>query len=278
MALNPDVVGLTTTAHELPYDWKTAVVYALGIGAKRDELPYLYEGNGPKVYPTMAVVPAYAPLMELLLRTGGDLSTMVHGAQSIRMHGPIPASGVFRTVGSIDGIYDMKRLGQVVCTTRTEISGALICETQWSLLFRGEGGIGARPPTRTRAPKPPDDAEPDFTFEDPTLPEQALLYRLSGDDNPLHADPEFAAAVGFDHGPILHGLATFGFIARAIILCACGGDGNRLEYLTPQFRKPVWPGETIVTEGHRVGDVIVAKVRAGGRDDAVVTDCFAEIA
>ncbi len=104
-----------------------------------------------------------------------------------------------------------------------------------------------------------------------TQPEQALLYRLSGDLNPLHADPTFASLVGFEQGPILHGLCTYGFLARAVIQQACGGDGRRLKGLTAQFRKPVWPGETIRTDGYTLGDgrIVLQAFRrrtARGRD------------
>lgn len=277
MGLDPSVAGAENGPYELAYDWKTLVLYALGIGAKRDELDYLYEGRGPKAYPTIAVLPAYAPLMALLPLCKGNLSTMVHGGQAIRVHRPIPPSGVFSTTGRIDGVYDMKRLGQVVCTTKTEVAGHPVFETEWSLLFRGEGGFGGRPPARDRGPKVADDASPLFSSEETTLPEQALLYRLSGDTNPLHADPEFAKSVGFDGGPILHGLATLGFVARALIRHACHGDGNRLRYMSAQFRKPVWPGETIRTVGYAVDGKIALRAYAGGRPEAVITDSYAEI-
>src|SRR6185436_353058 len=132
------------------------------------------------------------------------------------------------TVATIAGIYDMKRLAQIVCTTESTVNGELVCRTDWQLLIRGEGGWGGPPPPRAVAPKAADGQEPSFSFEERTTDEQTLLYRLSGDLNPLHADPEFARRVRFEQGPILHGLATYGFIARAIIRSACGGDASRL--------------------------------------------------
>jgi acyl dehydratase len=277
MSLDPSLVGLRTDPRVLEYDSRTVILYALGIGAKREELDYLYEGRGPTVFPTFAVVPAYAPVLELLGKTGGDLATLVHGAQTITALEPIPPSGKFETVATIAGIYDMKRLAQVVCKTESTIGGSLICRTEWQLLFRGEGGFGGPPPPRAQAPKIEDGQAPMFSFEERTSDEQALLYRLSGDLNPLHADPEFARGVGFERGPILHGLATYGFIARAVIKNACGGDASRLRSLTAQFRKPVWPGEALRTVGFSVGPHVVVKAYAGGRDEAVVTGCYAEL-
>jgi acyl dehydratase len=277
MALDPSVVGTETKAYELSFDWRTVVLYALGIGARRDELDYLYEARGPKVFPTFAVVPAYAPMMDLLARSGGDVTTMVHGAQTVRLLRPIPSSGVFSTVARIDGVYDMRRLGQVIASTRSEIDGQCVCETEWSLLFRGEGGFGGRPPPKHPVPRAADGQAPDWLEQQATLAEQALLYRLSGDENPLHADPEFAQRVGFERGPILHGLATFGFIARAIVRHACNGDALRLHSLSAQFKKPVWPGETIRSAGYRVGNQVVVKVSAAERDEAIVSNCYAEI-
>jgi acyl dehydratase len=278
MSIDPRIVGLGSAAHELTYDWKTTVLYALGIGAKRDELDYLYEGRGPKVFPTFAVIPTYAPIIELLGKTGGNVSAMVHGAQSITLEKPLPPSGTFVTTARVSGVYDMKRLAQVVCETESKIEGAVVCRSEWMLLFRDEGGFGGARPPKNDAPRVEGDPPPLFVHEDQVSPEQALLYRLSGDPNPLHADPEFAKSVGFDQGPILHGLATYGFIARAIVKHACGGDGARLRSFAAQFKKPVWPGEAIKTVGWDVGSPgIVAKAYAGGRDDAVVTGCYATL-
>lgn len=278
MSLDPSIVGRKTPPRMLPYTYRDVVLYALGIGAKADELDYLYEGRGPKVYPTFAVVPAFAPVLELLRESGGNLATLVHGAQTVTIEKPIPPEGTFETTARIAGVYDMKRLAQVVCSTESRVSGDVVCRTDWQLLFRDEGGFGGPHPPKTPAPKAPEGAAPSFDHEEPTSPEQALLYRLSGDTNPLHADPEFARQVGFERGPILHGLATYGFIARAIIRHVCNGDSSKLRSLTAQFRKPVWPGEAIRTVGHVVDRHVVVKAYAGGRDDAVVTGCFAELA
>jgi acyl dehydratase len=113
----------------------------------------------------------------------------------------------------------------------------------------------------------------------PTTPEQALLYRLSGDLNPLHADPDFASMAGFTQGPILHGLCTYGFVARAIARGACGGDATRITRLDGQFRRPVWPGDTIVVDGWKLdGGVVAAQVTVKERPDAVMTGVFAHTA
>jgi acyl dehydratase len=277
LSLDPSCVGLHTSPHELTYDYRDVVLYALGIGAKVDELDYLYEGRGPKVYPTFAVVPAYAPMIELLGKTGGNLQTMVHGAQTVTVEKPIPPSGTFVTTARVSGVYDMKRLAQVLCSTESRIGGEVVCRTEWQLLFRDEGGFGGPHPPKSAAPKVPDGQAPSFEHEEATLPEQALLYRLSGDTNPLHADPEFARSVGFAQGPILHGLATYGFLARAVVKKACNGDASRLRSFTAQFRKPVWPGEALRTVGWAVGSQVVVKAYAGGRDDAVVTGCYADV-
>lgn len=281
MAFDLSAVGYTTKAHALDYDWKLLATYALGIGAKRDELAYLYEGTkgGMKVYPTFAVVPTYPPIIEMLGRSGGDMAMVVHGGQRIKMHRPIPASGTFQTTGTIKGIYDLKKFGQVILETHTTLAGEPVFDTTWSIIVRGGGSFGGpRPPAGPDEPSVPKDRPADWTVEEATSPEQALLYRICGDMNPLHADPDFAAAVGFPQGPILHGLSTYGFVARAIIKKAAGGDGNRLRSFSAQFRKPVWPGDTIVTQGWDLGDgKIVVNAAVQGRPDAVLSNAWAEI-
>jgi acyl dehydratase len=278
MSLDLSTIGFKTEPHVFNYDWKTAVLYALGIGAKRAELDYLYEGHGPKVFPTFGVIPAYGPVSELFGKTRCDMTRLVHGAQSLRVHRPLPASGTLLTVGTIRGIYDMKKLAQVVFGTETTLNGEPCFDTEWQLLVRDAGNFGGPRPPKSETPKIPDGKTPDFSVTESTHPEQALLYRLSGDLNPLHADPAFASRVGFDQGPILHGLCTYGFLARAVIQQSCGGDASRLKGLTAQFRKPVWPGETIRTEGYALGDGrIVLQAFAGDRPEAVITSAFAEI-
>jgi hypothetical protein len=207
--------------------------------------------------------------MDLLGKSGGSFEKVVHGGQSIRVHAPLPPAGVMSTTGVITGVYDLKRMAQLVFQTQTRVAEQLVYESEWSLIFLADGGFGGPRPPKSSVVKVPDGAEPAFTFEETISPEQALIYRLSGDLNPLHADPQFAAFVGFDRGPILHGLATYGFCARALIKCALDGDASRLVALDAQFKKPVWPGEVLRTVGYQLGDDYALKAYAGGRDEPV---------
>lgn len=280
MALDTSLVGSQSPAHTLAYDWRTLATYALGIGAKKDELSYLYEGapGGIRAYPTFAVVPAFSPATEMLMKTGANLAMVVHGAQSIRIHRALPASGSLETTATLRAIYDMKRFASVVIDTSSNVDGEPVFDTSWSIIVRDGGGFGGPRPPADEAPSVPKDREPAFRVEEATTPEQALLYRLSGDINPLHADPALAASVGFPQGPILHGLCTYGFAGRAIVRAACGGDPSRLRSFAAQFRKPVWPGDTIITSGWDLGDgkwAISASVKE--RPDPVLTSCWAEI-
>jgi acyl dehydratase len=280
MPLDRTLTGKPTSPSTWEYTWKDVVLYALGVGAKRAELDYLYEGRGPRVLPSFAVVSKFQPMLELLGKTGGNLAMIVHGAERVVVHGPIAPSGKLRTTATVRGIYDMKRLAQVLVDTRAEDErGTLIAETTSAILFRGEGGFGGDPPPRESvAVERPRDVPPTFSIEEVTSPEQALLYRLSGDLNPLHADPEFARAVGFEQGPILHGLCTFGFMVRHVAQGACGGDATRVRAFEANFRRPVWPGDTLVTEGWVVRpDAVALQVKVKERDEVVIAGAWATL-
>jgi acyl dehydratase len=279
MSIDPATLGFHSQRTAFTYDWKTAALYALGIGARKDELGYLYEGLGPKVYPTFAVVPVMAAVRECLEKTGGNPAMILHGAQSVRIKAPMPPAGELFTTASITGIYDMKKLTQVAVETDTRTAaGESLFETGWSILYRDGGFPGGAHPPKTSEPDIPKDRTPDFEIALATTPEQALLYRLSGDTNPLHADPEFAKVAGFAEGPILHGLCTYGFVARAVIAGACENDGSRLERLDVQFRRPVWPGDTIVTAGWRLdGGGVALAVSVKERPGAVLTGAWAQL-
>jgi acyl dehydratase len=263
------------------YTWKDVALYALGIGAKKEELDYLYEGRGPKVIPSFAVVPKFQPMLDLLAKTGGSLAMIVHGGEKVRLHGPIAPGGKLVTTATVRGFYDLRRLTQVLVDTRTEDgSGKLVAETTSAILFRGEGAPGCpTPPKEPPAVERPRDVPPTFTVEETTGPEQALLYRLSGDLNPLHADPEFARGVGFERGPILHGLCSYGFMVRHVARGACGGDATKVRSFEGSFRRPVWPGDTLVTEGWVVRpDAVAIQVKVKERDEVVVAGAWALLA
>lgn len=278
MSLDLAAVGFETEPFVFDYDWKTVVLYALGVGATKDELDYLYEKRGPLVVPSFAVVPTYPALEPLVEKARADMSKVVHGSQLIRLHAPIPSSGRLLTVARLDGCYDLKRMSQVVFSTKTTTTdGQLLFETEWSLIVRDTGGFGGPRPPKSRSYKPQTGASPAFRIEEKTSPEQALLYRLSGDLNPLHADPDFARDVGFPEGPILHGLCTFGFMTRALLRGALT-NGGRLRELSVSFKKPVWPGDVLTTTGTEAevaqgdgvaGRVLVLETRASERPDAV---------
>jgi acyl dehydratase len=281
MPFDQSLAGRWTEPVSSDVTWRDASLYALGVGAKREELDWLYEGRGPKVLPSFAVVPKFKPMLDLLSKSGGNLSMLVHSAERVTVHGPLAPSGKLVTTAAIRGFYDMRRFAQVLVDTRSEDEGGkLVAETTSTMLFRDQGGFGGKaPPKEALAIERPKDAPPTFTVEEVTSPEQALLYRLSGDHNPLHADPDFARAVGFERGPILHGLCTFGFMVRHAAKGACGGDASRIRAFEGQFRRPVWPGDTLVTEGWlvRPGEVAL-RVKVRERDEAVITGAWATFA
>ncbi|RYE89942.1 MAG: MaoC family protein [Myxococcales bacterium] len=278
MAIDLTAVGTRSAPRVFSYDDRAPLLYALGIGARRGELPYLYEGNGPRVYPTFGVIPTVDVVFDCLQRTGCDLAMIVHHAQELSMPAPLPPAGVLTTVGEVEAIHDMKKLAQVVvATTSRDASGAIVTSSRWTILVRGAGNFGGSPPPKKADEAPvPRDRPADFRVEETTSPEQALLYRLSGDRNPLHADPVMAAGVGFPQGPILHGLCTLGYAARALIGAGLGGDGDRLVKMGAQFRRPVWPGDTLVTEGWWLDEGRVAlQTSVAGRPDPVLTAAWA---
>ncbi|HEY1697198.1 MAG TPA: MaoC/PaaZ C-terminal domain-containing protein [Polyangiaceae bacterium] len=281
MPLDLSIAGKQSAPSTWQYAWKDTVLYALGVGAKQGELDYLYEGRGPRVLPSFAVVSKFQPMLELLGKTGGNMAMIVHGSERVTVHAPLAPSGTLRTTATVRGVYDMKRLAQVLVDTRAEdASGKLVAETTSSILFRGEGGFGGDPPPKDPPPVDrPRDQPPTFSIEETTSPEQALLYRLSGDLNPLHADPEFARAVGFERGPILHGLCSYGYMVRHVARGACGGDATKLRSFEASFRRPVWPGDTLVTEGWVVRpDAVAIQVKVKERDEVVIAGAWATLA
>jgi acyl dehydratase len=280
MPFDLSIVGTPSAPAVFSYTWKDTVLYALGIGARKDELDYLYEGRGPKVYPSFAVVPMFAPMLEVLAKSGGDFSMVVHGGEKVSVKKPFAPSGTLYTTATVRGIYDMRRFANVLVDTETKDAGGdVVCASTASMIYRGAGGFGGKPPPKDPSGiDVPKDRPADFSIEESTSAEQALLYRLSGDLNPLHADPAFAKAVGFEQGPILHGLGTYGYMVRHVAKGACAGDASKITGFEAQFRRPVWPGDTLVTRGWKVGPGQIAlSVSVKERDETVITNAWATV-
>jgi acyl dehydratase len=248
MALNLGAIGQTFGPFAHSYAWKEVALYALALGAGPDERAFLLEPS-PLVLPTFAVIPAFEPVFAALHVIGGDLLKLLHTAQKVEQLKPFPPEAVLSTTAEVLGIWDM-RIGAVInIETRTSVRGELCARTRWSLLIQGETGFPSeRPPVGLRT-KPPKDATPAFRQVFTTSPAQALLYRLTGDLNPIHARPEAAEAAGLP-APILHGLCTYGFAARAALHQLAGGDPGRFRAFEARFSRPVLPGQTLVAEGY----------------------------
>ncbi|HUS64434.1 MAG TPA: MaoC/PaaZ C-terminal domain-containing protein [Kofleriaceae bacterium] len=253
MTLNHALVGAPLAPTRHAYAWRDAVIYALGVGARVDgELDYLDDGRGPRVLPTFAVVPSFGSLLDVCARLGANPLAILHGEQTVRLHRPIPASGTFETRAEVTGIYDKGKGALVVVVARTaDERGEPLFENEFSLFVRGEGGFGGERGPEARAAEVPAGRAPDWSDTQATSPEQAALYRLSGDLNPLHIAPEAAAVARFER-PILHGLCTYGFAGRAVLRHACGGDPARFASFAARFSGVVLPGDTLTTSGWRV--------------------------
>ena len=273
MPINPDAVGATADPVEQSWTSKDALLYALGVGAGTDELQFTTENTADapqRVLPTMAVV--------LMLGGTGALreigtfnpAMLVHGSQAIELYGEIPVEGTVSNQGTITGIYDKGSGALVVAdVVSTDVAtGTPLFKNTTSLFIRGEGGWGGDRGPATDATPP--ERDPDHVVGYATRPDQALLYRLSGDRNPLHSDPAFAAKGGFDR-PILHGLCTYGFTGRALLHSLCDGDPARFTSMTGRFAKPVFPGEELTVEIWSDG-AGAAVFQTKGGDGRVVID------
>jgi len=280
MGLNADAAGTKTEPIEHSYTWRDVALYALGVGAGPDDLDFVYEERGPKVLGTYAVVPGYEACKRLFDVVGGDLGGGVHGSQRVTLHRPFAPQATVTTVGEVAGVYDLKRMAQAVFRTETRDGDALLCETEWTIMYLKDGGYGGEAPPRSLKVRPPE-REPDWVVDDATRPSQALIYRLGSFDlNPLHVDPEAAKqAEKVTQGrPILHGLCTYGYMARAVIAEECGGEPSRLKTFFGRFSKPIWPGETIRTEAWRQDGRVVLRASTAERpSEPIVTNAYVEL-
>lgn len=249
MSIDLNSSGQEVAPMEQRYDWRDVSLYALALGAGTDDLGYVLNDPPPNVLPTYGVIPAFEPVFQALSHTKGDLVQLLHTAQRIELLRPFPASGTMSTTAKIRGIWDMKIGALVLIDTETAVDGEPTCRSEWQLLLRGAGGFGGeRPPAGLRV-KPPKGADPAFEVEVPTSRDQALLYRLTGDVNPIHSHPEVAKAAGFDR-PILHGLCTYGIGARVALKALAGDDPGRFSAFEARFSKVVMPGDTLVVRGY----------------------------
>jgi acyl dehydratase len=263
--LGPDVAGTELPATEFSYEERDVMLYALGIGAK--ELEFTFE-RGLKAVPTFAVIPAFPALMGMSASVEVNPVMILHGEQGFRIAKEIPTSGTLTTSGKISGVYDKGKGALVVIDTETKDSaGETVFTNRSGVFVRGAGGFGGERGPEALAADPPD-RDPDFSHSEQTSPQQAALYRLSGDLNPLHIAPPMAKMAGFDR-PILHGLCTYGHAGRAVLRHACDGDPARLRSLAARFSGVVFPGDTLITEGWNI-DPGTYVVRVKTQDDKVV--------
>ncbi len=244
MAINPKAVGLEAEGKERSWTSKDAMIYALGLGCGVNELEFSTEKN-QKVLPTMGVVLGSAG-GKLMGQVGSfNPAMLLHGEQAVTLHKPIPVKGTITSKSRVAAIWD-KGKGAVI-TIEADMfekeSGDALFSTSSSVFIRGAGDFGGERGPSTAPFEAPDRA-PDQQVKYQTTPDQALIYRLSGDWNPLHSDPDYAKLGGFDK-PILHGLCTYGFTGRALLSALCDNQVERFKHIEGRFSGQVYPGDEL---------------------------------
>lgn len=262
----------------IEFSWTSSDIqlYHLGLGAGADpmdqrELSYLVDDT-PQVLPTFGNVAVSFHMTEppKVQFPGIDieLSKVLHASEAVSVPGPIPTSGTAKSVQRFTEIWDKGKAAVIVSeSTVTDPSGTVLWTTKRSIFARGEGGFGGERGPATSAELP--DRAPDVEISLPTLPQQALLYRLCGDRNPLHSDPAFAAAAGFDR-PILHGLCTYGIGCKAIVDNLLDGDVSQVASYGARFAGVVFPGETLQANIWKEDGKFIGVLTAPSRDNSVV--------
>ena len=282
-------LGYKYPPFETTYEERDVALYALSIGANQNpldenELRYTYEmsPNGFTPFPTFAVTPILKGILEAAKRGeqvpgfNYGFERILHGEQYTAITRPLPPKAKLTHKSVVKDIWDKGKNAVVVVETKTyDEAGDLLAENELTMVVRGAGGWGGeRGPAQTGLPAPARKA--DKLVEQKIDQQQALLYRLNGDWNPLHADPSFAKNFGFDK-PILHGLCTFGYAARHAIASFAGGDARLFKSIRARFAESVFPGETLVTELWKEGDKIVVRCKVKERDKEVLTNAVVEL-
>lgn len=286
MPIDPSIaIGAELPVQDFTWTASDVQLYHLGIGAgarplDSSELRYLDDAK-PQVLPTFATVVANIHATEApKVSFPGieiDLAKVVHGSQEVTVHQPIPAEGTGRTTTRIAEVWDKGKAAVVVQeSVTTDAEGNPLWTSRSSIFARGEGGFGGERGPSEAVALP--DRAPDHEVEVPTLPQQALLYRMCGDRNPLHSDPQFAQAAGFP-APILHGLCTYGIVCKTLTDAALDGDAASVHGFTARFAGVVFPGETLRVRAWRTGDRLLATAAVVERDLApALTDVVLTIA
>ena len=268
------VIGKKNDPVVVEYTWKDAVLYALSVGATTEELSLVYENaaDGMKALPSYCVILAGRAFPYV-----GDIDwpLFLHGEQRIRLHRRLPAQGKAVQVSEVKNIYD-KGKGAVydIHITGSTEDGELLYEAGYVNFYLGAGGFGGDPGPKAERLDPPEGTAPDFSITESVPKEQAALYRLNGDLNPLHIDPKSAQRAGFDR-PILHGLCTYGYAVRGVINGGLGGNTDRLKGFDARFSSPVYPGDILTTEGWQANGGYI--VRVSTHTGPVITNAFAAI-
>jgi len=285
MALDPQkILNWKFPDIEHAYTEKDTILYALGLGCgadgpHSDDFTFVYE-KGLVALPTMAVVLASPGNWLGSKESTVDYTKVLHGEQYLTLHRPLPPAGTVVGRGRIVDLLDKgKDKGAVLYAERTildKASGEPVATLTSAAMLRGDGGFGGKPGPQPEPHKLPD-GPPTRHVDIKTHPNSALIYRLSGDRNPLHADPKAAAAGGFKT-PILHGLCTYGVAGRAIVKACCDNDPGRLKSLQVRFSAPVFPGETIRTEMWPDGARVSFRARVVERDVVVLNNGLATVA
>jgi acyl dehydratase len=271
-------IGATLPETEISWTSSDVLLYHLALGAgdpctDARELRYAYEQD-LRVLPTFAVVaPSLGVTEPPRVSYPGieiDLARVLHGTQRIDVHRPLPVQGKARATARVANVYDKGSAAVVVTETAvTDLDGQPLWTNTSSIFARGEGGFGGERGPSGKLERP--DRAPDATILTPTLPQQALWYRLLGDRNPLHVDPTFAMAAGFP-APILHGLCTYGIVCKALTDTLLDGDTSRVIGFGVRFAGVVYPGETLRTEAWSDGDRYLVSTTVVERDAPALAD------
>ncbi|HAH08497.1 MAG TPA: 3-alpha,7-alpha,12-alpha-trihydroxy-5-beta-cholest-24-enoyl-CoA hydratase [Alphaproteobacteria bacterium] len=270
------IMSLKSEGDTFTYTDRETMLYALGVGMGRDpmnemELPFVYE-NGLKAIPTQATVIAWG--MGTMAKSGINYLMVVHGEQRLTMHKPLPPAATIVADERVTGAYDKGAgKGAIIVTEKTirlKDTNEPLCTLVSTTFARGDGGFGG-PATGAPEPHPIPERKADHMIECDTRPDQALIYRLSGDRNPLHSDPKIAKLAGFPR-PILHGLCSYGTTCRGVLTTVAGHDPARIKSFDVRFSAPVFPGETIVTELWQDGEVVSFRSKVKERDVVVLNN------